>query len=322
MASPKFDPNWSRLPAGTETPELRISDSSKYSNGDGTFATEAHACSPRSVGYACASFRRQDSTATVAAIGSGHASYQLLEPRYYKRVPDMCYLNFDTNVDGSWVEFDLSPIPDSSHILEVLHWYQYEVFHGGLGVVVTQLHCEPDTTPAEALFTAIRDGQFLSNNESCEGIGWKERELNELGRQQVASCLGKDWVALGISERNRFAGARGYGTEGGEDAPHLHVVYDVPGTEEPPGAALRRPALAIVPNPTTGRFVTVQYTTAAGTRGVLTLRDILGGTVKSLVLNPSGIVRLDLRGLAPGVYMATLESPIPPSSRKLVITTR
>jgi hypothetical protein len=60
----------------------------------------------------------------------------------------------------------------------------------------------------------------------------------------------------------------------------------------------------------------------AAIKATLTLRDVLGETVRSFSLAPSGRTRLDLRGLSPSVYMATFEGTGPPVSRKLVIAAR
>jgi len=49
---------------------------------------------------------------------------------------------------------------------------------------------------------------------------------------------------------------------------------------------------------------------------------MLGRTVNSFTLDPSGTARLDLRGFAPGVYMAALDAPGGSVSRKLIITGR
>ena len=95
----------------------------------------------------------------------------------------------------------------------------------------------------------------------------------------------------------------------------------VPGTHEPAVRSPCRLTLRLTPNPATGRFVTARYNLAAGTRGTLTLRDVLGRTAKSFMLDPSGTTRLDLRGFAPGVYMATLEAVGQSVSRKFVLTT-
>jgi hypothetical protein len=96
-------------------------------------------------------------------------------------------------------------------------------------------------------------------------------------------------------------------------------VY-VPGTCEPQGSVARQPELAFAPNPATGRFITVRYALTAGTRGRLTLRDVLGRTARTFVLDNSGSVRLDLRGFAPGVYMATLDAAGLSVARKLILT--
>jgi len=96
----------------------------------------------------------------------------------------------------------------------------------------------------------------------------------------------------------------------------------VPGTNEPGSTHASQPELTFAPNPASGRFVTVRYSLPAATRGRLTLRDMLGRTVNSFTLDPSGTARLDLRGFAPGVYMAALDAPGGSVSRKLIITGR
>jgi len=96
----------------------------------------------------------------------------------------------------------------------------------------------------------------------------------------------------------------------------------VPGACEPQGSAARQPELAFAPNPANGRFVSVQRDIASGAHGKLTLRDVLGRTVRSFALDQSGTTRLDLRGFAPGVYVATLKGAGSPVSRKLVVTAR
>jgi len=100
-----------------------------------------------------------------------------------------------------------------------------------------------------------------------------------------------------------------------------------PDTSKPPRDVVRRsnpelPEFAFEPNPATGRHVMVRCGIARGTLGKLTLRDVLGRSVKSLSLGPSGVAQLDLRGLAPGVYMATLEAGTQSLTRKLIITRR
>jgi hypothetical protein len=92
----------------------------------------------------------------------------------------------------------------------------------------------------------------------------------------------------------------------------------VPGASEPKPGEASPPDFSIEPSVTVGRFVTVRYNGAARTRSDLTLRDVLGRTVRSFALTDGGLTRLDLRGLSPGVYVATLEGN-PAFSRKLII---
>jgi hypothetical protein len=85
------------------------------------------------------------------------------------------------------------------------------------------------------------------------------------------------------------------------------------------GSVTQPPEFAFAPNPTTGRYVTARCAIPTGKVGKLTLRDVVGRTVKSALV-PSGITQLDLRGLAPGIYIAALDAAGPPVSRKLIIT--
>ena len=250
------------------------------------------------------------SVVDIPATATGHVThgYYHSYPYYFASGPDMIYRRWwDNPGDEAWAKFDLSSIPDSSSILAVsLHWYQYEIFSYDIEVAAKLVNCDPVVTSAESLFYAILNGTTATGIESCNGTGWKEGELDDFGRRHVASCLDQDWVALGIHEWNEAEGGHGYGTEGGDLAPYLRIEYTSSGTREAPSILARQPDLALTPNPTTGRFITVRYNVTTDTPGKLTLRDVLGRTVKSITLGTSGVTRLDLRGLSPGVYMASL----------------
>ena len=101
-----------------------------------------------------------------------------------------------------------------------------------------------------------------------------------------------------------------------QHAGHLGTPQRDPGR----GSVTQRPELAFAPNPATGRDVMVRCAIPTGQVGKLTLRDVVGRTVKSVALGRSGNTQLDLRGFAPGVYVAKLETTGPPVSRKLIIT--
>jgi hypothetical protein len=88
------------------------------------------------------------------------------------------------------------------------------------------------------------------------------------------------------------------------------------------GSVTQRPELAFTPNPATGGCVVSRCVIPTGEVGLLTLRDVLGRRVKSISPVPPGIARLDLQGLPPGVYMATLEAGTQSLTRKLVVTSR
>jgi hypothetical protein len=321
-AAPRFDPSWARLPAGTEIPELRSPTSHTYSDGDGVYVAEVSATATAAGNAAVTSSRSQRMTDSVVAVATGYVfAYELHGFwSYIKYGPDMLYYGVWNN---SWAKFDLAPIPDSGHILAVdIGWYQYEVFDSGVEVVVKIIGCDPVVTSAEPLWYAIQNGTPGSNSDTCDGIGWKDLALDETGRRHIDSCLVQDWVALGIHQLNSSAGGHGFGTEGGGLAPYLRVQYTRPGTCEPPVESPYRPELMLVPNPTDARVVLVRCALAIGTRLTLTTCDVTGRILHAYPLDASGITQLDLRGFAPGVYMATLEAGSQSLTRKLVITTR
>jgi hypothetical protein len=101
-----------------------------------------------------------------------------------------------------------------------------------------------------------------------------------------------------------------------QDTGHMGMQQHDPGQ----GSVTPRPELALAPNPATGRCVVARCAIPTAMVGKLTLRDVLGRTVKSIALVRSGITRLDLRSFAPGVYVAALDAGGPPVSRKLIIT--
>jgi hypothetical protein len=110
-------------------------------------------------------------------------------------------------------------------------------------------------------------------------------------------------------------------------APNLGAVQDTACTGMPQGdsghGSIMRPLeLAFAPNPATGSDVTVRCAVPAERGGKITLRDVLGRAAKSFVLDPSGLTRLDLRGFAPGIYIAELGAAGPPVTGKLIVASR
>jgi hypothetical protein len=82
------------------------------------------------------------------------------------------------------------------------------------------------------------------------------------------------------------------------------------------------PDFALAPNPSSRRVVTIRSALAVGKRRTVTMRDAVGRAVRTFVIDQSGIARLDLRDLPPGVYMATLDAGTQSLTRKLIITGR
>jgi hypothetical protein len=110
------------------------------------------------------------------------------------------------------------------------------------------------------------------------------------------------------------------------DKPNLGAVQGtgrvgMPKRDPGRGSVSQLPELAFAPNPATGRSVMVRCAIPTASVGKLTLRDVLGRTVKSVALVPSSIApQLDLRSFAPGIYIAALDAGGQSVSRKLIIS--
>ncbi|MBN2466012.1 hypothetical protein JXD38_10375 [candidate division WOR-3 bacterium] len=144
----------------------------------------------------------------------------------------------------------------------------------------------------------------------------------------AAFCSGLDlsdsFTIRGVTYGPLPGMAKGYFTG---SAPNLGAgqntyQVEIPQGDPGPGGDTRPLELAFVPNPVTGRGVTVQCALPAGKVGELTMRDVVGRCVKSFALDPSGQTRLDLRGFAPGIYVAVLDAAGPSISRKLIVARR
>ena len=223
----------------------------------------------------------------------------------------------------AFLKFSLDSVPDTCRFRSVKLYYYQPSHWNALPIAGITLIPDPDSLSTEALFNAISTGRFLAPFDSSRD-GWMSWPLDSTPITVFDSCRKTGWVSCGVYAPEWWVGGGGasaFGCDSAE-APYLHIEYASSGTREAQGIPARQPEPAFAPNPTTGRYVTVRCAIATGTIGKLTLRDVLGRAVKSFTLGPSGRTRLDLRGLAPGVYMGTLDGTMPLASRKLVITAR
>lgn len=232
-ASPKFDPNWSRLPAGSEIPELRTATSRTFSNGGSTFTVEIHVTPTAVAGRGIPVRGHADSSSTSPAVGTGTVSKEYYNGswHYTKSGPGMIYGNGGSASEAmAWAKFDLTAIPDSSLVYSVtVHWYQYLATGSSIAITVRLPFVDPATTPAEILFNTLHTAQPACSSQSCNGIGWQASQLDENGIWYVGGYLGQDWAAFGIHEGTPSQGGRAYGTEGDSLAPYLDITYVAPG---------------------------------------------------------------------------------------------
>lgn len=226
-------------------------------------------------------------------------------------------------IGHAFLKFSLDSLPDSIVITNAdLSYDQYE-HSGGLPVVDIRLIPDPMAMPPHDLYFQIGNARAITSAgpSSDTWVTWDFDStagplLDSCHRAGVA-CFSIHWA--GPQADTYRAAAYGYDSSA---VPYLHIVYRSSGINEAQSVPPQRPRLSLAPNPARSAFVTARYDIPVGTRGELILRDALGRTVKTFALDQPGRARLDLRGLAPGVYMATLESAGTSVSRKLVITAR
>jgi hypothetical protein len=261
----------------------------------------------------------------ILANTSGYVTHDYWDGSYYKSYSDVGYeFHYYRQLDWithGFVKFDLSSMPDSCTILSAeLHFYQrkhwsYTPFVG------ISLIPDPDSMDAKSLYDAAVSGELIAPAGSTPD-GWITWSFYPYTMTQLDSCRRSGWISCAAQCLSQEpAGGIVSGCDSAE-APYLRIEYTSSGTREATDLLTRQPELTIAPNPTTGAFVTARYDIPVGTLGDITLRDALGRTTGLFDLDPSGVARLDLSGLAPGVYMATLDGTMPPVSRKLVITAR
>ena len=221
--------------------------------------------------------------------------------------------------DHAFLKFSLDSLPDSCVITGAdLVYYQYE-HTGGLPVVDIRLIRDPMAQPPHDAWFGIVNGRVVAS-EGPSPDGSATWQLDSTAGPLLDSCRRAGVASFGIHwsgppQDTYSASAYGYDSSA---SPYLHVVYAPSAIHENRSRATGRAELTLVPNPTNGTFITITCGITASAN--LTLRDALGRTLKSFLLPPSGRTRLDLRALAPGVYIATLRTPDRSVSRKLVIS--
>jgi hypothetical protein len=222
--------------------------------------------------------------------------------------------------DHAFLKFSLDSLPDSCVITSAeLAYDQYE-HAGGLPVVDIRLIRDPIAQPPHDAFYGILNGRVLTEAAPSPD-GWATWQLDSIAGPLLDSCHRVGVASFGIHwsgpPGDTFrAAAYGYDSS---SAPYLHVVYSPAGVSETQSVPAGVTSFSVTPNPASG---VITVTSRAAACASLTLRNALGETVRSYTLPQSGVAHLDLRGLPPGVYMATLDGKMPLLSRKLVVTGR
>ena len=234
------------------------------------------------------------------------------------------YSSRNANENQAFLKFNLDSLPDTCVIVSAeLHYYQFAHLNTELPQVDIRLIRDPESLSAQDLYWEIvRARAVTSAYESQDS--WNSVPFDTTTFSLFDSCRHTGWVSLGIRYPDPppdayYAEAYGYNDT---VPPYLRIEYTSSGTSEDHNLCAMRPELTLAPNPTNGAFVIVHHHATAGARATMTLRDVVGKVVGSFALGPSNNTRIDLRGLTPGVYMATLEGSGRPLTRKLVITAR
>jgi hypothetical protein len=223
--------------------------------------------------------------------------------------------------EHGFLKFSMDSLPDSITILGADLVYDQYYHSNGLPVVDIRLVRDPTAQPAHDAFFGIENGVPL-NSAGPSPDSWVTWHLDSAAGPLLDSCHQAGVACLAIHWSGPPAdtfSASAFGYDNGA-FPYLHLVYRSAGISQTPSGLALHPEFTLTPNPTRSVSVTInQNSTLAGT---LTIRDALGKTARSFPLNASGHTRFDLRGLAPGVYFATLNAAGRPITRKLVVTTR
>lgn len=217
----------------------------------------------------------------------------------------------------SYLKFGLDSVPDTCAIMSA-HVSYYQYANNGLPSVNLKLIQDPAPLGAEELFFEIVGARVISPTIQSQD-GWVECSIDSSALTLIDSCRATGWVSMAIDHVGQGTNAFAFGYTDSL-APFIHVEYSSSAIQENQRAPTEQARFSLAPNPTRSAFVTADHNTAASAR--LTLRDVVGRTVNSFHLGPSGRTRLDLRGLPPGVYLATLEAGTQSLTRKLVITNR
>jgi hypothetical protein len=219
-ASPRFDPSWSRLPAGTEIPELRTSTSRTYSNGDGTFTADI---TPGRTGGA-------ESGDSAQPVSTGHIQRQIYHGiwLYFRGTPELHYVYDAYEATVAYAKFDLASVPESSKIVNAeFRYYQYEYWNT-VSTSVTYAAVNPDSTSNEQLYFAVRDGQGFANQVHSY-VGWVVQTLNAAGNRIIGECLAQGWITLGINPTSGVGVS--FGIYGDYRQTHLRLEYVVRGPD-------------------------------------------------------------------------------------------
>jgi hypothetical protein len=223
--------------------------------------------------------------------------------------------------DHAFLKFNLDTLPASCVITNAsIACYQFE-HTGGLPIVDVRLIRDPIAQPPHDAYYGILNGRILASG-GISPDGWATWQLDSNAGPLLDSChrVGVASFAIhwsGPAADTYRASAHGYDSS---SAPYLHLVYRPAGIDEAQRVPGIRPVFALTPNPARGAYVTINTDIAA--LAGLTLCDVLGRPVRSGQLTISGRPQLDLRGLAPGVYLARIETGSQSLTRKLVITGR
>ncbi len=243
---------------------------------------------------------------------------------YSRAIGLMCYgersASPGVGTDHAFLRFGLDSLPDSIAILSAALVYdQYEHTNGLPVVDIKLIHDPMSLSPHDLYFHIGTAGSVTAAGPSSDT--WNTWNFDSTAGPLLDSChrVGTASFAIhwsGPPADTFIASAYGYDSSA---APYLHIIYRSLAILETPNVHAARPLLTLSPNPTRSAFVVANHPAA---RSALTLRNALGRIVKSFPLSPSVRTRLDLRGLAPGVYMATVDGPSPSITRKLVIPAR
>ncbi len=148
---------------------------------------------------------------------------------------------YDFNYVNGWAKFDISGLPDSASIDNVvLHLYVNYDNGDNIDTYIKQISNDPVPADANDLYADTEDGNNYGSMNFGSDTGWQTLDLANTANTDLQNQLISDWFAIGIDTdtangRNNYITFDGHGDT---NEPYITVTYTV---QTPPSITITDP---------------------------------------------------------------------------------